>query len=184
MQEQKPPKRHSPIMYKNVVLVPLKSQDRLGLAVELASLDVHAVLADRHAEVLHCQHRPVLAAALAAAAEAGPLDAERRVARGASFALVLAASGTAGARAARRTAALLPGHGEAGRRAEGAHGVVGVGVARADAAVLVRVGRDVGDELLRRQRQQPRQPRVCLWRRRQPSLGHVVVRDGVRDLSW
>lgn len=48
--------------------------DRLGLAVELAPLDVDAVLADGHAEVLHRQHRPVLAPALSAAAVTRALD--------------------------------------------------------------------------------------------------------------
>jgi hypothetical protein len=136
-----------------------------SLSVELAPLDIDAVLADRHAEVLHGEHGAVLAAALAAAAVAGALDAER-----AALALVLGV----GLR--------LAGYGDAGRHAEIAHGVVGRRVGRADPAVLVRVGRDVGHKLLRRERQQPRQPRVRLRRRRQARLGQVEVGDGIGDL--
>lgn len=76
----------------------------------------------------------------------------------------------------------LPGNGEPGGRAEVAHRIVGVGVTRANSAVLVCVGGDIGDELLRRQREEPREALVGLRRRREAGASHVVIRDGVGDL--
>lgn len=136
-------------------------------AVELAPLDIDTKLAHRHAQILHGQHGTVLAAPLPPAAIPGALDPQ-----GPAAALVLVA----------RLTNRLPGDGKPRGGAEAAHRVVGVGVARADAAVLVRVGGDVGDELLRRQREQPRQPLVRLRRRREARARHVVVRHGIGDL--
>lgn len=138
-------------------------------AVKLAPLNVNTVLPNRHAQILHRKHRPVLAPALATTAVARSLDAQ-----GPSLVLVL------GRRA--RGAARLAGDGEAGGGAEVAHGVVGARVGPADARVLVRVGGDVGDELLCREGEEARETRVRLRGRREPGLGHVVVCHSVGDL--
>lgn len=149
------------------------------LAVELASLDIDAILPNRHAQILHGQNRAVLAPALATATIPRPLDAQRCAARSRrAFPLVL---GAAGRHLPNTT--LLSWDGEAGGRAERAHGVVGVGIARADPRVLVRVRRDVGDELLGREGEEAREARVGLGRRWEAGLCHVVVGDGVGDLA-
>lgn len=137
-------------------------------AVKLSSLHIDAVLPDRHPQLLHSQHRPVLAPALSAAAVPRSLYSN-----GASAALVLAAL----------LPRLLTGHGEPCCGTEAAHRVVGVGVARAHAAVLVRIGGNVGNELLRREREEAREARVGLRRGWKARARHVVVCHGVGDLD-
>ena len=99
-------------------------------------------------------------AALAAAAVASSLDAERRPAP-----LVLCALLTLARDRYPR------------RRTEVAHRVVCVGVGGSDATVLVGIGGDIGDELLDRQRNQAGEARVGVGRWRQARLGHVEVDD-------
>jgi hypothetical protein len=55
------------------------------------------------------------------------------------------------------------------------HRIVGAGVGCPDPRVLVCVGGNVGDELLRRQREEPCEPRARRRRRGQPSFSQVVV---------
>ena len=148
--------------------IPSQGLLALSLTVKLTPLHIHTVLRHRHPEVFHRKDRPVLATAGATAAVAGPLDSQR-----ASAALVLGA----------RHASLLSRCREARRRAEIAHRIVAAGVARSDPAVLVRIGGDVGDELLRRQRKKSRQPLVCLRGWREARSGHVVVCHRVGDLE-
>lgn len=103
------------------------------LAIKLAPLDVDAKLANGHAQILHGQHRAVLAAALSAAAISRPLDTQW------STPALVFVTGLVG---------WLSGNGKAGGGAQVAHWVVGVSVARADATVLVGVSGNVGDKLL------------------------------------
>lgn len=145
-----------------------RDNDETGSSVKLAPLDIDTILAHRHAQILHGQHRPVLAASLPATAITRSLNAQRR-----TLILVFAP----------RLARLLARNGETRGGAEGAHGVVGVCVARgADAAVLVCVGGNVGNEFLGGEGEETGEALVGLGRRGEAGLGHVVLRDGVGDL--
>lgn len=90
--------------------------------VELPPLDIDAILTDRHAQILHREHRPPLRPTLAAASIPRSLHAEHI----ASFTLLLALLPALAGSSASRTS--LPGHLKAGRRAQRAHRVVGAGV--------------------------------------------------------
>jgi len=136
-------------------------------AVELAPLYVDAKLANCHAQILHGQDRPVLAATLPTTSIAGSLNTQRATAT-----LVFTA----------RLVSRLPGDGEAGGSAKTAHRIVCARVARANATVLVCVRGDVGDEFLCREREETGESLVRLRWRGKSSAGHVVVGDGVRDL--
>lgn len=102
---------------------------------------------------------------------------------GLALAGITSAASCTGRPSARRPAR----HAQAGRGVETAHGVAGrSAVGRADARVLVRVGGDVGDELLRGQREEPRQVRRRLvgavaWRW-EAGERQVVRCYGVGDL--
>lgn len=108
-----------------------------SLAVKLASLDIHPELANGHAQVLHGEHRPVLLTTLSTTTVAWPLDAQRPAPT-----LILGP----------RLICRLSWDGETSRGAQVAHGVVGTGVACANAAVLISIGSNVGDEFLRGKR--------------------------------
>lgn len=142
--------------------------DNLLSAVELSPLNIDTVLPSRHPQLLHRQHRPILATALPTTTIPGSLYTN-----GPAAPLVLAS----------RLAGLLTGDGEAGRGAEVTHRVVGVAVTGAHAAVLVCIGGEVGDEFLRREREEAREARVRLWWRGEAGAGHVIVRHRIRDLG-
>lgn len=150
-------------------------------SVKLAALEVDAVILHRHAEIFHGQNRPPLATSPgASAAEAGSLDAQLS-------ALLRFVHGTDAA-CSRSSHAAGPG-------ASAAHARIarGRGIRGPDPAVLVRVGGDVGDELLSRQRQEPGERqrsrvgagarRVGRRRRREAGEGQIMSRHRVRDLE-
>jgi hypothetical protein len=118
------------------------SDDVSASSIELASLDVDAVFLYGHTQILHRQDGLSLATpALAAATVATPLDAQLR-----GLLRLARPSSSRGAGSSNGA-----GTGQRG----GAQGVVASRrVGRADATVLVGVGRDIGDELLGRQREQ------------------------------
>ena len=155
------------------------SYSPLLLTVELAPLDIDAKLSHRHAQILHREHRPVLAASLSTTAVTRPLDTENATRPNSTLSILSNTGSTA-----RSTACdtRLTGDGEPCRGAKGAHGVVCVCVAGADAAVLVGVGGDIGDELLCGQGQETGQAGVGLRWWGEAGAGHVVVCYGVWDL--
>jgi hypothetical protein len=141
-----------------------------GSSIELAALDVDAVLAHSHAEVLHGEDSPALAATLSTTAVTRALDAEVVVLRfGAG---VLASLSPAWCCCALGASC-----------SQSAHGVVAGGVGRPYAGELVGVGRDVGDELLGRKREEAGKVRRGLGWRGQTGACEVVVGNRVGNLS-
>lgn len=141
------------------------------LSIELAALDVDAVLADSHAKVLHSQHCASLASALSASAVSRTLYAKVVVFCFCSRVFATLCS-------ARRCCTLRP-----TCCAKSAHGVVACGVGRPDAGVLVGVGSNVGNELLRREREEAGEVGRCVGRRWQAGTCAVVVGNGVGNLA-
>lgn len=139
----------------------------LHLAIKLAPFHVDTVLADSHTQILHRQNSSVLASALATATVSRALNTQRR-----AFALVLVAWLTC----------LLAGDGETSCGAERTHWVISV-ARGADAAVLVGVGGNVCDELLRGESEESRETGVGLGWWWQTGFGHVVVGDGIGNLA-
>lgn len=142
------------------------------LSVELAPLNVDAVFSNSHAQILHRENRPTLSTAGSTASVSSPWSTERRVlssiflSLASGFALSSAATGT---------------HAESSGTSKASERVVRCGVGTPDARVLVRVRCDVRDELLRREREEPRQAAVCLRRRREAGQREVVICDGIGD---
>lgn len=146
------------------------------LPIKLAPLDIHTVLSNRHAQVLHRQDRPALPTTSSATSISSPRPTKRRI----LSSIFLLASTSLGLSA---TASTTPtsSHAETRRAAQARQRVVRSRVRAANARVLVRVGGDVGDELLRRQREQARQPAVGLRWWRETRQCQVVVCDRVGD---
>lgn len=120
--------------------------------IKLAALDIDTIFLDSHAQILHGQHRAALSrTTLATTAKPAPLHTKLRR-------LLPALPRGAGTRCAhaRRAARPADTYGPAAERIVG-----GRGIRRPDPAVLVRVGGDVGDEFLGREREQ-----ACQWERR------------------
>lgn len=138
-----------------------ETQPKPPLAIELAPLHVDTELANRHAQVLHGENRAILTASLSTTSITRSLDTQWAALAGLIF--------------ASRLIGLLPGNRKPCRGTQTPHGIVRARVARSDAAVLVGVRGDVGDELLCRECQEARQALVCLWRGRKTRAGHVVV---------
>lgn len=115
-------------------------------AVELAPLDVDPILLHGHAQVLHRQDRPALArSTLSTTTKSTPLHAQLH--RLLSLARTARAAGTN----ARRTS-------RAARTGASTQGIVRRSrVGRPDSTVLIGIGGDVGDELLRRECQEARE---------------------------
>ena len=138
------------------------------LAIELAPLNINAILPHGHTQVLHRQHRSILTATLPTTTVAWTLDSQR-----CALPLVFVPG------LSRR----LSRNGESCGSAQRTHRVVRVGGGCADAAVLVGIGSDVGDELLRCESEETCEARVGLRWWRQAGFGHIVMRHCVRDLE-
>jgi hypothetical protein len=138
-------------------------------SIELAALDVDAVLAHGHAEVLHGEDSPSLAATLSTTTVTRTLDAEVVVLGFGSG--VLAALSPSWCRCALGASCSEP-----------AHGVVACGVGRPYAGELVGVGCDVGDEFLGRKRKETGKVRRGLGWRGKTCACEVIVGNGVGDL--
>lgn len=158
------------------------------LPIKLASLDADPVLRNSHTQILHGQHGPSLSrTALSTATETRPLDAQMGVGRAAlALARFSASDACSGARRARPAG--RGGYVQTRGGIKTAHRVVGAGaVGGADARVLVRVGSDVGDELLGRESKESRKVRRSLvwtvaWGR-EAGHGEIVRGHGIGDLS-
>lgn len=106
-------------------------------AIELAPLDIDPVFAHSHPQILHRQHGSVLTSALSTTAISRSLNPQR------------SSSPLAALLFATRLWCRLAGHREPCGGTQVPHRVVGAVVAGADSRVLVGIGCDVGDELLR-----------------------------------
>lgn len=73
--------------------------------------------------------------------------------------------------------------GDTGCCSQVAHRVIGGRVRCSDAAVLVRIGGDVCDELLSGECEETREALVGLWWRGETGFGEVKVGDRVGDLG-
>jgi hypothetical protein len=141
------------------------------LSIELAALDVDAILTDSHAQVLHSQHCASLASTLSASAISRTLYAKVVVLCFCSR--VFAALCSTGRCCTLWTTCCT----------ESAHGVVACGVGRPDAGVLVGVGSNVGDELLCCERKETGEVGRCVRRRWQAGTCAVVVGNCVGNLA-
>lgn len=137
-------------------------------SIELPSLDIDTVLPHGTTQILHGQHRPSGAPPTASSIP-GSLLAQHMLTHfalppfGAPWLNRPASTSGAGARDAR---------GGGRGRVSGTH-----------PGVLVSVGRNIGDELLRRQSQQASQGKRGGRGWRKAGEGQVVCRYGVRDLE-
>lgn len=136
-----------------------------SLSVELAPLDVDAVLADCHAQVLHGEYGSVLATALSTTTITRTLHTQWP-----TTALVLGVW------------LRLSGDWNTGSRSQIAHRVVGARVRCSDPAVLVCVCGDISDEFLGREREKAREALVGLWWRGETGFSQVEVGDGIWNL--
>jgi len=153
------------------------------LPIKLPPLNINPILPNRHAQILHRQHRPPLPTPLPPAPKPRPLHPQIRR----PLPLILLPTCSPSALAPTRRRRLLSRR--SGRRrkprrgAQRADRVIRRRVRRPDAAVLVRVGGDVGDELLRREGEEAREVRGGLGRGWEAGEGEVVVCYGVGDLG-
>jgi hypothetical protein len=141
------------------------------LSIELASFNVHAVFADSHPEVLHCEDSASLTSTLSATAISWALDTEIVV-------FCLGARVLAALCAAWRRCTLW-----STRSTQSAHGVVASGVGGPYPRELIGIGSNVGNELLCRKREEAGEVRRGLGRRWQAGACEVVVGNCVGDLG-
>lgn len=134
-----------------------------ALPVKFASLDADSVLRNSHTQILHGQHGPSLSrTALPTTTETWSLNTQMSVGCAALALAHVSASDTC--RGARCTStAGRSRHVQARSGVQTAHRVVGAGaVGGADPRVLVRIGGDIGDELLSRESEKARKVRWSL----------------------
>lgn len=140
-----------------------------GSPVELSTLDVDAVLANGHAQVLHSEDSPALATALSATT----VTCARRTQVG-----ILCFGPTVFGASARSSGALW-----ACPSRESTHGVIACSVGGSNARVLVCIRSYVRDELLSRKREEAGKMWRGLRRRGKPGPGEIIICDCVWDLA-
>lgn len=153
------------------------------LPIKLPPLNINPILPNRHAQILHRQHRPSLPTPLPPAPKPRPLHPQIRR----PLPLILFPTCSSSTLPTPRRRRLLSRRTPRRRRkprrgAQRADRVIRRRVGRPDPAVLVRVGGDVGDELLRREGEEAREVRGGLRGGWEAGEGEVVVCYGVGDL--